>query len=785
MKISIMLLLVAISAIGNAYFIPNVKCACQQILIQSECNNWNCQWNQVTPATATTPATGYCQQATCGTLNQEQCKNESERCYYQEPGPNPTTSQVCYEFSKCEDIILSNGTTCQKTNPKCVASPPQLQPKFQCISAGLTCSGLSLEQCSPPQSQTLAGEGLCYWNGNSCKVVSQCSELTTITLCQMKKFQNACQWVGSACIALTCASFTTQDTCTFYQQATLSSSPIQICNWTGTNCIPATPQMLQSSNCGQNTNNHYRWVPMNASSGICAQCNPYKYVFRNQCECKQLLQANECTSSKSCTWIPPAGTTPGYCQPTQCTSFADQQTCAQVQGCYWNINAQSPGCQTFSTCSNIVGQNAQICYSQSIYCPGSNGTNCQSQQQLNSCATIVTPMQPNVCFNSIGKDGYCTYEGNQCVSVKQCSQLTTLQLCNQFSNSCVWKTGSQNSCQSKTCQDYLTESSCTYIQNNINNNIINVCTWNPDTKKCSSFDNSFSYDVNSCFNSTGRTHHWSEPSNAQKGFCLPCHYSSVLNVKSNCSCSDLTNYTDCALSSPKCYWNAASSTCSNQNCPQLTSQGQCVLSKYCYWSNSQGCQPLGSSSTTCSTLTANTQQECLSQSILCAGISSNGKCQSSPNSCGDFTTFYQCFGSVGTDGICQWNQTSLKCQGISSCNMINTSAQCELVLNTCYWGNSGNGTNTCMPYNCTTLYTQTQSCNFYLSTPNQNYEVKYCQLNGQTCADASNLSSLTSSNCYASSGGTARWDADKGNGTCVQCYAQIISVLFIILSYMF
>ncbi|CAK92407.1 unnamed protein product (macronuclear) [Paramecium tetraurelia] len=767
-----MLLLVAICTVGNAYFVPNVQCACQQIITEQECNNWNCQWAVVSPATATTKATGYCQQVPCGDLNQTQCLKESYRCYYQES--TQQAAIVCFTLAKCEDIQLAAGATCQSSNPSCV--PSNLQ-KPQCIAAGLSCKNLTtIEQCQPAKGQTLADEGLCYWNG-SCKVVSQCGDIATQNQCQLRQFQFACYWTGTKCSPTTCQQLS-QENCKYVLQSPLTGAGVQPCNYIGTTCVDAPVGSLTQSTCSANTNSHYRWVPIE-SGGICAQCNPFKYVYRNQCECQQLLQQNECQSSGNCKWAVTTGTTYA-CQSLACADYLVQQQCAQVKGCYWNA-AGTPQCTAYSSCSEIAGKNGQACVTLSIFCPGSNGTTCLSQVSLNSCSSITTP---NICYNSIGKDGYCTYEpgSKACVNITSCSNLMTRQLCDQFSNSCIWKTGTSASCQVKTCSEYLTESSCTYIQNNINNNVLNICTWNPDTKKCNSFDNSFSYDVNSCFSSTGRTHHWSEPSNAQKGLCLPCHYSSVLNVKSNCSCKELTNYTDCALSSPKCYWNAGNSQCENQKCSQLTSQTQCILSKYCYWSNSLGCQATGSSTVTCSQLSANTQQECLSQSIICAGIS-GGKCSSSLNNCSDFSTFYQCFGSVGTDGICQWNQASSKCQGISNCNMINTQAQCELVLNTCYWDASANGT--CSSYNCTSLYTQTKSCNFYLSTPNQNYKVNSCYLTNGTCTSAPNLESLTSSTCYASTGGTARWDSGEKNGTCVMCYSQIISVLFIILSYMF
>jgi hypothetical protein len=68
--------------------------------------------------------------------------------------------------------------------------------------------------------------------------------------------------------------------------------------------------------------------------------------------------------------------------------------------------------------------------------------------------------------------------------------------------------------------------------NSIGSNVINICYWNPNTQKCSNFNNSIGFDANTCFENTGRTYHWSEPATTSRGLCVPCHFSSVLNVKS-------------------------------------------------------------------------------------------------------------------------------------------------------------------------------------------------------------------------------------------------------------
>ncbi|CAD8047089.1 unnamed protein product [Paramecium sonneborni] len=774
---SIILIIVAFSILGNANFIPNVQCSCQQMIEQKDCSNKaDCQWQQI----EMDPFNGYCEQKSCQYLTQQQCQL-SYSCYYQ---PGQPGQEFCFPFKKCQDLVLAANQTCQEANVKCVPSN-QLNP--QCIPGGYSCSSLETQEtCQPAKGFTLAGEGLCYWNGQSCKVITNCGEVQTQTQCEMQFLNRACLWTGQTCVAQQCSNFSSGN-CTYILNNPMSGSAIQPCFWNidDQTCTPTNANQLTLEDCAKNTDFHYRWAPINTIQGICAECNSQKFIYRNQCECKQLLQQQECMSSPGCIWEPSQNGQFGSCLQNTCINITNQQTCAQIQGCYWNTSIASSVCTVFSSCSAILGKNSQACLQQSIFCPGSNGKNCLNQFSMLSCSELQK--EPNICYNSIGKDGYCIYNvsTNECQNLTSCGILTSIQQCNQFAHSCIWNANTYE-CQQKTCSNYLTKESCNFVQNSLNINVLNICSWNSDTKICYAYDNSLKYDINTCFNQTGRTHHWSEPLNASNGLCLPCRYSSLLNIKSDCSCSDLINYTDCALSSPKCFWNSTATTkCQKQVCTQLTNQGSCAISKNCYWNisnNKASCQNINQTDTTCATIKANTQQECLSQSILCAGIN-NGYCSSTLNSCSEYQTFYQCFGSVGTDGICQWNQTQTTCLGINNCNMITTEIQCSLLLNTCYW-QTLNGNSSCTPYNCSTLYAQTNNCDFYLSTPNQNYEINLCYLEGLSCNSAhKSLINLTSSNCYASSGGTARWNA-SGTGTCQLCYTQIISILFLVLIYM-
>ncbi|CAD8105966.1 unnamed protein product [Paramecium primaurelia] len=754
--------------------ISNIQCACQQIISETECNNWNCQWIY-TPAQGVIPQTGYCDQVSCEQLKQQQCQNEYTRCYYQES--NSSISQVCYRFSKCEDLILTSRQTCQELNPKCVQSQINLT---KCIESGLQCQGLSQNQCGGTQQTnstiTLANEGMCFWNGSSCNVVKQCEELSQEKLCTKKWLQNACQWTGTKCVSLTCSSILQSNTCKFVQTTPLNDAIIQPCIWNGQYCINATSDQLTKQTCASNTNYFYRWLPVDYQNGICAQCNKYQYQFRNECECDQLFLQSECNSSLYCKW------NNNTCNKLQCSEITSQQQCAIIQGCYWNALLLPSKCLPYNNCQNILGKLDSLCIQASIYCPGSNGINCLSQQQLPNCSKLfnTTPIQPNICYNSIGSDGYCTYDitNSSCSNIQNCSQLTSLQLCNQFNYACIWNT--DNHCQQKQCKDYHTKESCTYIQNSINNSIINICSWNPDTQQCNYFNNSINYDVNQCYNQTGRTHHWSQ-SNVQKGLCLPCQFSNLLNVKSTCKCKDLINQIDCISSFPNCFWSYSNQTCNPLQCNQLTNQAQCILNQECYWKNSQCYQQVNSTSSFCSQLKGNTQQECLSQSILCPGITDEGYCSQSINNCSDYKLYYQCFGSLGADGICQWNQNQLSCLGVKNCNMIKNKSLCNNMVGACYW-DLYNQSNNCTQYNCTTLYNQTQKCNYYLSSPNQQYEVKLCYLNGDICNSTTQVNNLDAYNCYNSSGRTAGWNTrNLTDGSCVLCYDQLISSSIIIL----
>ncbi|CAD8187197.1 unnamed protein product [Paramecium octaurelia] len=760
LKITFLFLLCGFSVFGQDAVIPNIQCACQQIMSQVECNNWNCQW------ISTTSQAGYCGQIQCSQLNQQQCQDENVRCYYQE-----SSQQIsCFVFDTCENIRTTTGQSCQQANPKCVQSEIDIN---KCISSGEKCQGLSQSQCTVTQdiqdTYTLTTEGMCFWNVSSCQVVSQCAEIQYESICNKKWLNYACYWTGTKCVSQTCSQFQSQNTCRFIQTTPLNGALIQSCFWNGQTCTNGTTDQLTEYTCAANTNYHYRWVPIEPLFGICAQCILNQYDLPNDCDCTQLLLQSECNNSPNCKWAN------GKCIKVQCSEYTSQQKCAQIYGCFWNALIIPSLCQPYSNCEEILEKNSSTCIASSIYCPGSQDGHCLSQSGLSTCSELFNnkPIQPSICYNSIGKDGYCTYEpGNRtCTNVSQCSgQLT--DVCNQFYRTCIWN---NNMCQNKQCEDYQTQSSCTYVYSSINEANINICTWNEDTNKCKNFDNSIYFDINSCYIQSGRTHRWSQPrSTIQKGFCLPCKFSHVLNVKSKCECQDFSQQIECMQSSPNCYWNYNTSTCQIQNCSSLTNQGSCIFNKDCYWNQSKNCTHISNSTQSfCSSLQGNTQQECLSQSILCAGITKTGLCQSSLQQCNDYQEYYQCFGSLGADGLCQWNQTTSVCSGTSNCTKILNSILCNTMLRSCYWYQGQ-----CYAYNCTSLYSLNQSCDYYLSQPNQNYEVKFCNLNGNVCDETQDLNTRTSQNCYNSTGGIARWDNNTG---CEKCYGQLISIIIIIL----
>ncbi|CAK62877.1 unnamed protein product (macronuclear) [Paramecium tetraurelia] len=761
LKISFLFLLCGFSVFGQDKAIPNVYCACQQIMSQVECNNWNCQW------ISTTSQAGYCGKVKCEQLNQQQCQNSQHLCYYQE-----SSQQInCFPFDTCEHITLKSGQSCQGANSKCVQS----NIDNKCINSGDYCQGLSQSQCTAMQDTqdiyTLTTEGMCFWSVSSCKVVSQCAEIQYESICNKKWLNYACYWSGTSCVSQKCSQFTSQNTCRFVQTTPLSGALTQPCFWNGQTCTNGTADQLTEYTCASNTNYHYRWVPIEPLFGICAQCNLNQYHFPNDCDCTQLLLQSECNNSPNCKWAN------DQCIKLQCSEYLSQQKCAQIQGCFWNALIIPSLCQPYDNCEEILEKNYSTCIASSIYCPGSKDGHCLSQSGLSTCSELFNnkPIQPSICYNSIGKDGYCTYSNSACQSVSQCSDFQTFELCNQFYRTCIWQ---KQVCQIKKCEDYYTQSSCSYVYSSINEANINICAWNQDTKKCNIFYNSINYDINSCYIQSGRTHHWSQPrSTIQKGFCLPCKFSHLLNVKSKCECQDFSQQIECIQSFPNCYWDYKTSTCQIQNCSLLTIQGSCILNKNCYWNQTtQNCTGQSVSNSTqsfCSSLLGNTQQECLSQSILCAGSTKTGQCQSSLQQCNDYQEYYQCFGSLGADGLCQWNQNSSSCSGASDCKKILNSTLCNTMLRTCYW-DSG----TCYTFNCTTLYNLTSSCDYYLNQPNQNYEAQFCNLNGNVCDKTTDLNTRTSQNCYNSTGGIARWDNNIG---CGQCYGQLISTIIIIL----
>ncbi|CAD8213329.1 unnamed protein product [Paramecium pentaurelia] len=78
-------------------------------------------------------------------------------------------------------------------------------------------------------------------------------------------------------------------------------------------------------------------------------------------------------------------------------------------------------CQDFSDCQILKESSKSSCVNQNIYCPASNGTNCQFIDNLQNCKSITTK---DNCNNYQSAAGLCIQNGQKCILPTSCSQLS-------------------------------------------------------------------------------------------------------------------------------------------------------------------------------------------------------------------------------------------------------------------------------------------------------------------------------------------------------------------------
>ncbi|CAD8105230.1 unnamed protein product [Paramecium primaurelia] len=231
------------------------------------------------------------------------------------------------------------------------------------------------------------------------------------------------------------------------------------------------------------------------------------------CQCSQLIQEYDCiNSSMECSW----NFQSKECQDIPCSEILFSSFCIQQsQRCYW-ANGQ---CQNFTNCQSLLGSTQSICINQNIYCPASNGTNCQSVDYLQTCTSITTSNNCNYYFSAAG---VCMWNGQSCVQATSCSQFQ-----GNSTTSCNFS-GCQLNYQTKQCQPKL----CSQLNGEIQcsqgiltfgpylNNVIG-CYWNYESYTCEEFYPSQMNYMN-CYGSSAGTYHWNSKKE-KKGDCVSCY----------------------------------------------------------------------------------------------------------------------------------------------------------------------------------------------------------------------------------------------------------------------
>ncbi|CAK68490.1 unnamed protein product (macronuclear) [Paramecium tetraurelia] len=722
--------------------ITRTQCTCTDYVLETDCNSQQslCYWNTQTQTCTFNTCSKILTQNICITIS---------GCYWNFNGYS------CQTLNNCTDLTFKvSAIGCAAQSLQCAGYTGGICNSTSAIVP--TCSNQpNQETCS----QFISNQGLCVWNvsNSSCSLLQYCSQITDAPICG--SWQNQCTWNASIsqCQQMTCAMITNQNNCT-YVLTQFQQTQYQLCRWNSSigtqgTCENAYSALLQTSKtCVNATGNTFRWSTNNASAGMCVSCSTNQLPFQtpSSCQCQQFQSQDNCNNSGFCTFNKASN----ICQPSPCTSFENQITCALLSTCYWNNNY----CAPFTSCSDLPPAANQLeCVSMNASCNGISNQICQSYP-TSTCSAMYTA--DGSCYNNIGTDGVCflstTGQTTQCFGFSQCAlaQNATLCLRNQFS--CQWNT-INNQCLQITCASFLTELNCKfYLPSPLSSEII-PCYWNTSNNTCLIADDILTtLNQNTCSLNTYNTYSWVSIS---QGYCVKCQ--KQVTLPNQCDCTFLSQY-DC-FQALECYWN--NSFCQQLECPQILQKTVCASQIGCMWNNNQ-CQVFNGQ---CSNLQGSSQYQCMAQNIYCIG--SNGtQCTKSLNNCQENTQQASCISTAkGRDGVCFWNNQQMKCIAYQACNQLSES-ECRFSSTSCYWDQT-----ICQALTCGTLYQQFGYCTYVMSLTFIN-NLQICQLINNQCAPIQDPFALPSNQCFRNTNKTARWmpNQNRDGGICYSCSANMV-----------
>ncbi|CAD8162535.1 unnamed protein product [Paramecium pentaurelia] len=275
---------------------------------------------------------------------------------------------------------------------------------------------------------------------------------------------------------------------------------------------------LNQNQCYSYSSGEYHWSSNDYKVGECLKCSvDYPQRKKNQCTCEELIYQGDCAlAGESCLW----NSQLAQCIQIDCYMLKTRSSCISNYNCHWIQVDDVMQCLPMTKCSNLPGSNSYQCLAYSYRCTQSDGQFCQELSRLdqsNKCSSIQNYTS---CYLTIGSDGVCAWNGQNCYALSECSQITQSNLCGINNYACQWNSDI-NKCISLNCENILTESACTYVDTTIDRHpSIQMCYWN--NSRCANVTSiSDTLTSSNCYINSGRTYSWSD-NNSTKGHCESC-----------------------------------------------------------------------------------------------------------------------------------------------------------------------------------------------------------------------------------------------------------------------
>ncbi|CAD8046059.1 unnamed protein product [Paramecium sonneborni] len=717
------------------------QCSCTQLYLQQDClANPICYWYGQA-----------CQLLSCLAITTQDLCIQNNLCQWTEYG--------CSDFQTCLGLAGATPKDCIAQSINCPYSDGvKCQNKYfyspcQNYNTVATCTN------------QLGSDGLCIWNttSNSCQILIKCDQILREANCGI--YEYVCNWSNDQCNQSTCSTFKTPEQCKYYYLSLNSFTPIG-CKWNIKTSVceqvASTFLSYNSANCYLNTAKTARWSQAQNQSGVCISCgvkylpNPYK------CSCQQLISSINCIQNELCFWDPILK----LCEEYSCTQLTEN-LCVSSMKCMWS----SSGCIEFTSCSQLKGESMDECLSQTLFCPfNASVKGCSSLKDQPQCEDYKTQ---DACINLQGtKKQVCSwnYQYNRCTILESCNQLYQQINCEQHALYCAWVSSSYyGNCQNRTCNNYKTRYSCTYVLSLTDPQKIQSCQWL--NGRCQPMIIQQAVDANTCFTNSDGTSRWSTDSLTQ-GFCVTCNVPSYATQYQNkCACSQILNQSECLH--PFCQWT--NNQCIQNSCSNIKNQFECSQQKQCYWKmSSNACYSITLSLNFCTTLKGNSSLECLAQSVNCPGTL-NGFCQDSSNlqACSSITTQAACANSIGQEGYCRYQNQA--CNVITNCSQIKSYNYCIGFQHFCFWNLEFNQ---CASITCSNI-SDKENCTYIFQSMNSS-SISMCEWNQEIsiCQNASltNLNNKDPETCYFETGGTYHWSNNQKKGYCISCSLDLIQL---------